>query len=91
MYYNDEYYQFSAIAPLRSYGTASSITDGKAVINGAAYKLSNNVAVYYKEDSLYCVQTSLESVTNENFKLTCYYDKTENEGGRIRVIIAEHK
>ena len=89
-YHDDEYYQFSAVASLYSYGSASSVANGTAVIGADSYKLSDDIAVYYAENMQY-VQTSLESVSNGHFKLTCYYDKSESEGGRIRVIVAERK
>lgn len=90
IYNDDEYCRFAAIAQLHSYGAASAVKDGAAVIGGSSYKLSNNTAVYYKENTI-IVQTSLESVANGNFRLTCFYDKAESDGGRIRVIIAERK
>lgn len=88
--YDDTYYQLSYAAPLKSYGSASEITANTAVINGNTYKISDEVQVFYRDNFLF-VQTSLQSVSNSKYKLTCYYDKAEKEGGRIRVIIAERK
>lgn len=88
--YEDTYHLYSHEAPLKLYGVASDIQARTATINGNSYKLSDDVQVFYTESNAY-VQTSLESVNSGNYKLSCYYDKAENRGGRIRVIIAEHK
>ena len=51
------------------------------------YTISDNVAVYVYENGEYQL-TSLERVTVGDYCLTAWYDKPENEGGRIRVILA---
>ena len=52
-----------------------------------SYTLSDNVAVYVYEYNEYQL-TSLERVSGGDYRLTAWYDKPENEGGRIRVILA---
>lgn len=52
-----------------------------------SYTLSDNVAVYVYENGEYQL-TSLERVSGGGYRLTAWYDKPENEGGRIRVILA---
>ena len=52
-----------------------------------SYTLSDNVAVYVYENNEYQL-TSLERVSGGDYRLTAWYDKPENEGGRIRVILA---
>ena len=52
-----------------------------------SYTLSDNVAVYVYENNEYQL-TSLERVSGGGYRLTAWYDKPENEGGRIRVILA---
>ena len=52
-----------------------------------SYTLSDNVAVYVYENNGYQL-TSLERVSGGDYRLTAWYDKPENEGGRIRVILA---
>ena len=52
-----------------------------------SYTLSDNVAVYVYENNEYQL-TSLERVSGGEYRLTAWYDKPENEGGRIRVILA---
>ncbi|MCX7615643.1 MAG: S-layer homology domain-containing protein, partial [Clostridiales bacterium] len=62
----------------QSYAKAKSIT----------YSLSDNVAVYVKNDSGY-FSSNVSAVSNtSSYDLTAYYDKSEQSGGRIRVIIA---
>ena len=51
------------------------------------YTISDNVAVYVYENGEYQL-TSLERVTGGDYRLTAWYDKPENGGGRIRVILA---
>ena len=52
-----------------------------------SYTLSDSVAVYVYESGEYQL-TSLERVSGGEYRLTAWYDKPENEGGRIRVILA---
>ena len=52
-----------------------------------SYTLSDNVAVYVYENNEYQL-TSLERVSGGDYRLTAWYDKPENAGGRIRVILA---
>lgn len=74
---------------LKAYsGSVSSLTHTEATINGSKYKLSDNVLIY-KVDGLTTVnRLALDDAINGSYKLTAYYDKSEAEGGRIRVIIA---
>ena len=52
-----------------------------------SYTLSDSVAVYVYENNEYQL-TSLERVSGGDYRLTAWYDKPENGGGRIRVILA---
>ena len=52
-----------------------------------SYTLSDSVAVYVYESGEYQL-TSLDRVSGGDYRLTAWYDKPENEGGRIRVILA---
>lgn len=90
VHHDDSYDTFSFISPLYRIGNASSLSEGTATVSGSTYKLSDSTAIYYTDNSHY-VQTSLESVSDGNYTLTCYYDKPESQGGRIRIIVAEHK
>ena len=55
------------------------------------YLLSDKVKVYKKTDITSYSQISLNEAVSGNYSYTCYYDKTQDKGGRIRVIIAEEK
>lgn len=88
--YDGAYSVFNYAIALKSYGAASEITADTAIINNIPYKLSDNVQIFFQENYL-SVQTSLESVSNGQYLLNCYYDKPESKGGRIRIIIAKHK
>ena len=65
------------------------IINGNTIVDAQnhSYTLSDNVAVYVYENNEYQL-TSLERVSGGDYRLTAWYDKPENEGGRIRVILA---
>lgn len=73
-------------------GVLVSEIDGLEVkTTGSSYTMADEVAVYYLNDSKY-YETTLTSVDDLNkFKLTAYYDKAMQLGGRVRVIIAQDK
>jgi hypothetical protein len=68
-------------------GTISKLTTTTATIGNNQYKLSDRVLVYKKTSTL--MKIPIEDAINGSYKLKAYYDKSESEGGRIRVIIAE--
>jgi len=49
------------------------------------YKISENVLIYSVKGGTYTKMT-LEDVLSGEYTISAYYDKTEKEGGRIRVI-----
>ena len=51
------------------------------------YTIAEDAAVYVYDGRDYQL-SSLDRVTGGDYDLTAWYDKPENEGGRIRVIIA---
>lgn len=61
-----------------TYATASDGTD---------YKLSDSVSVYIYNLGTYTL-SSIQAVSSGSYTLSGYYDKAENCGGRIRIIIA---
>lgn len=69
-------------------GVVSDLTTAYAEIGSVKYKLSDKVKVYIKSGTKFML-SSLNEAVNGNYKYTCYYDKTEDKGGRIRLIIAE--
>ena len=57
--------------------------------SGRARLLADDVVVYTYSDSAYrYLGQGLSQVTGGGYTLTGWYDKTESEGGRIRVIVA---
>ena len=52
------------------------------------YTISEDVQVYLADTSGNYTYSSLGRVTGGDYNLTAYYDKPENQGGRIRVILA---
>lgn len=76
---------------LNDYGSITKLTQSTATINNIEYKLSDKVTVYERTIDSKFNKISINDAINGNYSLTAYYDKAEDEGGRIRVIIAEAK
>ena len=76
---------------LLSYGNASELTQTAATIGTHTYKLMDGVKVYKKQNLSTFLEMSLNEAISGNYRYTCYYDKSEDKGGRIRVIICEDK
>ena len=72
-------------------GTALTAVDGKTAMAGTqAWTISDSVVVYEYRDKNYYL-SDLSRVSGGGYDLTGYYDKTQDQGGRIRVVIAEAK
>lgn len=70
-------------------GTALTAVDGKTAMAGTqAWTISDSVVVYEYRDKNYYL-SDLSRVSGGGYDLTGYYDKTQDQGGRIRVVIAE--
>jgi hypothetical protein len=52
------------------------------------YRLADEVIVYERRDRDYFLST-LDRVQELGLSLTGWYDRAENQGGRIRVIVAQ--
>ena len=71
--------------------TATGLTQTALTAGGTTYTLSGNVQVYYKQNNAYQL-SSLQAIDDlSQYTVTGYYDKTDREGGRIRILIAEAK
>lgn len=76
---------------LSNYSSAvEELTDSYAVIGGNRYLLSDKVKVYTKVDNKYML-TTVGEINSGDYGYTCYYDKAEANGGRIRIIVAVKK
>lgn len=53
---------------------------------GEKMKVASDVVVYVRENSEYNLST-IEEAMNGDYNIVAYYDKTEKEGGRVRVIV----
>lgn len=72
-------------------GAALTAVDGKTAMAGTqAWTISDSVVVYEYRDKNYYL-SDLSRVSGGGYDLTGYYDKTQDQGGRIRVVIAEAK
>lgn len=89
VYMSDSGLKYSSA--LKSRGSITRLTQSTATINNIEYKLSDKVAVYERTIDSKFNKISINDAINGNYSLTAYYDKAEDEGGRIRVIIAEAK
>ena len=63
------------------------VSGNRFVVGEQRYTLSDQVAVYEQRGSSYYL-SSLSRVTGGDHTLTGWYDKTDANGGRIRVIVA---
>lgn len=81
-----------AVKLLAYNGNVNGLTQASVNIGTNDYLLSDKVQVFRKQDTKY-FELSLNELISEldSYKVTCYYDKTEDVGGRVRVIIAESK
>lgn len=78
-------------AQLSAYPTdITELTQSHAVIGDRKYMLSDKVKVFRKQDFKY-LEMSLNEAISGSYKYTCYYDKKEDKGGRIRVIVCTSK
>lgn len=70
-------------------GTALTAVDGKTAMAGTqAWTISDSVVVYEYRDKNYYL-SDLSRVSGGGYDLTGYYDKAQDQSGRIRVVIAE--
>ena len=61
-----------------------------AVADGNEYRVSEQVEIHLSEADLWLNGTEgLMSVLADNYELTAYYDRAPDEGGQIRIIVAE--
>lgn len=76
---------------LSAYGNVSELTHTAATIGTHTYKLMDGVKVYKRQNISTFLEMSLNEAISGNYRYSCYYDKSEDKGGRIRVIICEDK
>ena len=77
---------------LKSYGgTAKNLTGSTIDINGVTYQLSDKVVVYENKNYSSYSKISINEAISGNYSYSAYYDKTEEKGGRIRVIVVKEK
>ena len=70
-------------------GAELTAVDGKTAMAGTqAWTISDSVVVYEYRDNTYYL-SDLSRVSGGGYDLTGWYDKAQDQGGRIRVIIAE--
>ena len=70
-------------------GAVLTSVDGKTAMAGTqAWTISDSVVVYEHRDNTYYL-SDLSRVSGGGYDLTGWYDKAQDQGGRIRVIIAE--
>ncbi len=78
-------------------GAVKSVGEGTITIASNTYLLSDDVAVYKVmsgtgSSSAFTILPISELKNNiSDYSVTAYYDKTQDKGGRVRVIIAKYK
>ena len=71
-------------------GRITSVTSDKLITSDKSYLLSADVSVYQKNYSLTDTYTKIpvsDIIGKTDLKLSAFYDKAEENGGRIRVIV----
>ena len=66
----------------------SNLTASAAYSGNNVYRISDKVKVYLKTGTQFSM-ISLNEAVSGDYHYTCYYDKSDAKGGRIRVIVAE--
>lgn len=80
------------VANLKRYsGSVSELTTTYVTVGGNDYKLSDSVVVYEEVGILSYNKISLNEAISGDYTYSVYYDKTESEGGRVRVIVVKAK
>ncbi len=73
--------------------TVSDISGSFVIYGGKSYTLSDKVSIYTKDRSYNYSMVTIEELKNRlsDYTITLYADKSESQGGRIRVILATQK
>lgn len=67
---------------------ATSISGNQLIALNRSYTMADNVVIYeYRNGSYYL--SSAQRVQEKGLSLTGWYDKSENNGGRIRIVVAK--
>lgn len=83
-----------SIQPLRLLdGTVQKVTGMTVTTSkGDVYQLASNVTVYQKTAGYQYLKIPLDDILdNDQYRVSAYYDKSQQGGGRIRILIAEKK
>ena len=68
-------------------GSISDLNGERAVINNVEYKLSDKVVIYKRSEVTKYQKITLDEAVSGNYGMIAYYDNTESNGGRIRIIV----
>ena len=68
-------------------GSISDLNGERAVINNVEYKLSDKVVIYKRSEVTKYQKITLDEAISGNYGMIAYYDNTESNGGRIRIIV----
>lgn len=81
--------QLTVTSKLKSYPyTTTKLSTTSITIGNTEYKLSDEVAVYEETSLRAYNRISINDAVNGDYIFTAYYDKAEENGGRVRVITA---
>ncbi len=74
-------------------GTIRDLTGAYITVNGASYRLSDNVSIYTKNSSNQYTSLSKDELANtsDRYTVRLYSEKQASAGGRVRIIIAQPK
>lgn len=72
-------------------GTISSVDSLTVKTSSSEYKVSDKVVVYLRDYDYNYTICNIEDVDTKKYNVSAYYDRTETNGGRVRMIVANPK
>lgn len=76
-------------------GSITSLSSDKLIAGNTTYKLSDRITAYKVEDSSsgeYSMLSLSDVINNfKNYNIRAYYDKSDDTGGRVRVLLVSNK
>ena len=82
--------QLASVRALEQIKNPDSITQLGVTKDGESWLFWDDCAVYLYENSNYSLLSLTELRNNSDaYNITCYYDKDTDDGGRIRIVIAQ--
>ena len=73
---------------LKADGVVKELTPTKLTTSSATYSVSDKVTVYKRDANYNYTLSNLSDINTNDYTVNAYYDKSTNNGGRVRIIVA---